>query len=62
MNDMFDIIGSVDDKSAEKSGALIRGVVVEEGTSPSEYVSVPSVVLVSSLTLHLNITDPVTIH
>ncbi len=63
VNDMFDIIlGLIEDKSVEKSGALLIGVNEKTGSSASEYVSDPICSIVSSSILHLSIIESVTIH
>ncbi len=62
VNDMFDIIlGLVEDRSVEKSGALVIGVE-DTRASPLLYDSVSNDVIVSSLTLHLSNGESFTIH
>ncbi len=62
VNDMFDIIlGLVEDKSVEKSGALGIGLN-DETASALVNDSVSSVAILSFLILHLSNAESVTIH
>ena len=61
MNDMVDIKGFVEDKSVEKSGALLIEVVGEMILLVA-YVSVPIDIIELFMILHLSSIDSVTVH